>query len=820
MNILRQAILIIFCFSTTSIVFSQTAKKQAQAFRTDTPPHIDGFLNETVWNFALPAEDFYQYDPYNDRMAAFDTEVRFLYDDKALYIGAMMFDPSPDSILTELGFRDADHLNSDYFSIDISTYNDGLNSVLFEVMASGVQMDAKMTNDDDDVNWNAVWKSDVKIVENGWSAEVMIPYSALRFPEKDNQTWGLNIWRHIRRVRETDSWNFVDKKVAGVGKQAGELVGLQDISPPLRLSFTPYVSGYLEKLAREKDWGYSFNYGMDLKYGLNESFTLDMTLIPDFGQVQSDDEIYNLTPFEVYYEERRPFFTEGTELFEKGDVFYSRRIGAKPELYDAVSDSLKEGETISENPSKTKLINATKFSGRTNKGLGIGIFNAISATTFATITDSAGNSRKIETQPFTNYNMVVLDQNLKNKSFLSFYNTNVYMGKNHYTANVTGTEFQLYNKKTTFALSGMFNLSQKYNPTNAPDLGFLYHYNLSKTSGKFRFSLSQHVESDTYDPNDMGYLKANNQYTSAIALNYNFYDPFWKLLWWYSRMSIWYDNLYVPRTFTEFGYWINSTATWTNHLTTNLEFEMLPVESHDYYEPRTEGRYYTRPPKWELGTFLSPDYRKVFIVDVQAGIENSNEYDQFAWRVNLAPRWRVNDNLTFRFNCGTDISKNDIGYVAKIPGQISNDIIFGRRNLTNVENVLQTSYIFTEKLALDFRLRHYWLKAIYDKYYLLTGDGKLDQTDYAENNDFNFNAFNIDMILRWEFAPGSELAFSWKNSVLQTDDSEAMQTYFSNPNDIAEYFDNLGTTVGSPADNSLSLKLLYYLDYAYLKKRK
>jgi len=819
MNFVRIFILTILSFSFTSTILSQNPKKQIPALRVTDPPVIDGHLNEEDWQLAQPATDFFQYDPYNDRKATCNTEVKFLYDNKALYIGAMMFDSSPDSILTELGFRDADHLNADYISVDLSTYNDGLNSMLFQVSAAGVQMDAKMTNDDDDVNWNAVWKSEVKILENGWSAEIMIPYSALRFPEKDKQTWGLNIWRHIRRTRETNSWNFVDKKVAGVGKQAGELVDLTNISPPLRLSFTPYVSGYVEKNADQNDWGYNFNYGMDLKYGINESFTLDMTLIPDFGQVQSDDEIYNLTPFEVYYEERRPFFTEGTELFEKGDVFYSRRVGDEPDGYDSVSDSLKEGEEITDNPAKTKLINATKFSGRTNKGLGIGVFNAISAATFATITDSLGNTRKIETQPFTNYNMVVFDQSLKNKSYISLYNTNVYKGKDYYTANVSGTEFQLYNRKATYAVSGIFNLSQKYNPSAPTDLGFLYNASLLKTSGKFRFSLNQHVESDTYDPNDLGYLQANNQFTNAASLTYNFYDPFWKLLWWYSSLSVWHEQLYAPRTFTEFGMWLNSTATWTNHLTTNLEFELLPVESYDYYEPRSDGRFYVRPPKWELGSFISPDYRKALIVDIQGGIESSQEYGQFGWKLNLSPRWRVNDNLTFRLNVGTENAKNDIGYVETVNGEIADDIIFGRRNITNVENILQTTYIFTEKLALDFRLRHYWLKAVYDQYYLLGQDGYLQDTDYSENNDFNFNAFNIDMIFRWEFAPGSELAFSWKNSVLQTDDSEAMQTYFSNPNDIAEYFDNLGTTIGSPADNSLSLKLLYYLDYAYLKKK-
>ncbi len=801
--------LVLLCFAT-GITAQEINKKQLEAWRTHEEPTIDGLLNEPQWQQADAGTNFFQYDPYNGPPATEKTVIRVMYDDVAIYIGAMMFDTAPDSILTELGFRDSEDLNADYILFEISPFNDGLNASQFGLTASGVQYDAKSYSDDADEGWDAVWESKVQLLDNGWSAELKIPYSALRFPETATQTWGFNAERSIRRKREIDTWNFINKKISGKTKQAGELTGLHNIKPPLRLSFTPYVSGYLEKNASAGSWDYTFNYGMDLKYGINESFTLDMTLIPDFGQVQSDDQIYNLSPFEVYYEERRPFFTEGTELFDKGDIFYSRRVGDQPEGYGAVGDSLHEGEFITENPAKTNLLNATKVSGRTNKGLGIGVFNAISGATYATVSDSSGKTRRILTQPFTNYNMVVLDQNLKNNSYLSFYNTNVYKGRDHYTANVSGTQFRLYNKSASYSVYGQFNLSQKYNPGDKTDLGFMYNVKLDKTSGRFRFGLSRYVESDTYDPNDLGFLQANNEVNHNLDFSYNFYDPFWKFLNLHNSITIYHSSLYAPNNFVEFGVAASSRGTFRNHLSLGFDLWVRPGDEHDYYEAREPGRVFIRPPEWSVGGFFSPDYRKAFIVDGNLDYERSAEYNRTNWSVRLAPRWRINDRLTLRLSSSYDMESNDIGWVDTYTDFGASDIIFGRRDLQTVENIIKTTYIFTNKLALDFRLRHYWLKAIYSRFYKLSQDGYLLDTPYDENNDFNYNAFNIDMIIRWEFAPGSELAVAWKNAVLTYNESVITN----------RFFDNLRNTIESPSDNSFSIKLLYYLDYLYLKKRK
>ena len=240
--------------------------------------------------------------------------------------------------------------------------------------------------------------------------------------------------------------------------------------------------------------GATYNGGLDLKYGINESFTLDATLVPDFGQVRSDDQVLNLSPYEVKFNENSPFFMEGTELFSKGGIFYSRRIGSKPNGYDNAYDQLDANEVVTSNPSESTLINATKISGRTQSGLGIGIFNAMTRNMHATIKDTLSEDiREVLTGPFTNYNMIVVDQSLKNNSYVSFVNTNVRRNAEkddyYYTANVTATDFRIQDRSRQYSISGKAALSQKYYDNADTDLGHM----LELRMGKDRWSIKSTV---------------------------------------------------------------------------------------------------------------------------------------------------------------------------------------------------------------------------------------------------------------------------------------------------------------------------------------
>jgi hypothetical protein len=802
-------LLLLISLLMASIAYSQAVvKKELKALRISSKPKIDGDLSEECWQVADVAKDFVQYEPYNGTTPTFPTMVMVVYDDNSIYIGAVMYDSEPGKIMHELGPRDSDELNADAFLVSLSPYNDGLNNFDFFLYASGVQADVKNFSTGSDVSWDAVWKSEVSITEEGWVAEIEIPYSALRFPKMEQQLWGLNFARVIRRIRETSHWNFVDKKNNGVLNQAGVLSGIENISPPLRLSFEPYLSSTFSKEPPENTWDFRFNGGMDLKYGINESFTLDMTLIPDFSQVPSDDQVVNLGPFETYYSEKRQFFTEGVELFSRGDVFYSRRIGSQPMGYDAVQTEYFPGNII-ENPEQTRLLNATKLSGRTSDGTGLGLFNAFTAPSYATVRDSNGVTHNVLTQPFTNYNMLVADQTLPNNSYISLYNTDVYRGTSEYTANVTGTEMNFRDRKNRISASGMVNVSQKYIPDKPSEIGFLYEAALEKISGNANYGLFQKMISDTYNPNDLGYLESNNEFENGAYFSYDIYDPFWVILDIHNEVSVEYEQLYAPREFTGLDISFENRTQFKNNLTIGLEADLSPVERRDYFEPRNEGWFVKYPPSYSIGFFYSPDYNKTFVVDVFPGISWASEYNQRGYHLMVSPRYKANDHLFMVLTALYSKSFNNIGFVTDSIENNELKIIFGKRDLENITTTLSINYTINPKFSFSCRVRHYLFKADYDQYYDLGQDGSLTPDSYNGNDDFIYNAFNIDTYFTWLFAPGSELVLAWKNAI-----------YTSEGLPADSYFNELANTLEAPASNLISLKILYYLDYQYFRKLK
>jgi len=793
--------------------FSQDVKKNVSAVQISEQIKIDGILDEPVWEGVPAAEDFIQQRPYNGASASLPTQVKFLYDDSGLYVGAIMHDPSPDSILKQLGLRDSDNLNADFFTLMLSPFDDGLNAFAFRVYASDVQTDYKVSSESDfntDVSWDAVWQSKARVNETGWIVEMKIPYSALRFSKQEIQTWGMNCQRDVRRTRELSSWNFIDAKVQGVVNQSGLLQGIQGIKPPLRLSLTPYVSGYVEKNPDNKEWQFSYNYGADLKYGISQSFTLDMTLIPDFGQVQSDDQIYNFSPFEIHYSEKRQFFTEGVELFDKGGVFYTRRVGNTPEDYNEVYDQLDNNEVVQENPTQTRLINATKVSGRTSKGLGIGIFNGISANTWATVRDTiTGEKRRMLTQGFTNYNMLVVDQALKNNSYFSVLNTNLYRADNGYSANVTGIDFKFANNSYSHAVFGNAFVSQKYYAHDAPEFGYAFNWTAAKISGNFQYGYRMEVQNDTYDPNDMGFNQQNNKFENEITLEYNIYEPFWKLLDWYNQVSIQYNTLYAGLNYTSLIFSGSSRVNTRKYLTLSVGFDIMP-DAYDYYEPRVDGWKYCSPGYLAFEAFTSSDYRKKLALDTRLTVAYSSRYLTSYYKLNLSPRYRPTDRLFFTYSFSIDHLNNDVGYVMdSLSNTGSQVILFGRRDVQTITNVLEGNYMIRSNISLNLRLRHYWVWAHYLSFYQLRPDGFLDPADYSGNPDVDYNSFNVDLSFIWDFAPGSQISFVWKNAIYTQDNQIDYR-----------YFRNLNNTLSSPATNSFSIRVLYYIDAMYFKKKR
>jgi hypothetical protein len=809
---------------------SQTTPKQIPAKRTTSSIKIDGNPDEAAWKEAVPATNFIEWRP--DAGKAEDstnrTVVYFLYDNTSVYIGGYCHERTKDSVSKELVGRDVVGVN-DFVGVILDTYNDKINAVGFYVTPYGEQFDAKYSeNGNEDPSWNSVWDSEAKVHEDGWSFEMRIPYSALRFSNRANQTWGLNITRRRNKTGQQYMWSPVDPKVNGFVNQEGLWTGIEKIEAPLRLSLSPYFSAYLNhypyKTAGIKDWQSSVNGGMDVKYGISEGFTLDMTLIPDFGQVQSDNHILNLSPFEVKYNENRSFFTEGTELFNKGNLFYSRRIGSQPIHYYDVQDTtssyahVNADETILKNPQESKLLNATKISGRTKNGLGIGFFNAITKPMYAEVEDKNGNVRKIETNPLTNYNIAVLDQTLKNNSSVSLINTNVLRNGSDYDANVTAAMFNLNNKKNTYNWSGKFALSQLTNPTEKNTLGYSHNLGFGKTGGRWNFQLMQEVADDQYDINDMGILFNNNyvdhyfwtgyrwlkpgKWYNSIQVNYNAY---------YSRLFNNFTDQKIGSKFQSFRTNINANAQLKSLWWVGAFIGYLP-KGNDFYEPHQTGRSFRSTQRVQYNVWFESNAARKYYMNFNFFIGVGKLFNGRSPEFNFSHRYRFSDKFSLSHDFNYFTYTNDAGFYTKYyDNNTLQDIVFSRRNRRTIENVVRAKFNFNNRSGITFRARHYWSKVEQKQLYDLNADGTLTPTKHTNISieHQNFNIFNIDAVYTLQFAPGSFLNIVWKDEGF-LDDGDINHTYFKN-------FNN---TIIAPQNNNLSIKVIYYLDYLDFKKWK
>ncbi len=807
-------VLLLSCLLCTSGMISTAQEvKKMNAVRTESAPKIDGVLDDQVWSQAVAATDFAELRPVPGKIESRDkaTEVKILYDNSAIYVSARMFD-NPDSIARELVTRDRVG-NSDFIGIVFDTYLDRINGLGFYVTAAGSQYDAKysQTGNEDD-NWNAVWDSEVKIDKLGWTAEFKIPYSALRFANKDIQTWGVNMTRRRQKINQQSCWNFVDPKVSGFINQEGELHGIEKIKSPVRLSFSPYVSSLINNYPYNqpgvKNTTGSFNGGMDVKYGINQSFTLDMTLVPDFGQVRSDNQVLNLTPFEVRFNENRQFFTEGTELFNKGDLFYSRRIGSFPAYSRDVNSLLLNGETVKDNPGESRLINATKVSGRTGSGLGVGLFNAVTNRTFATVQSSLGQERRIESQPLTNYSIFVLDQSLKNNSSVTLLNTNVLRQGSAYDANVSAFLFSLNDKKNKYNVRGAAKLSHltSQGPADNGNTGFSYELRAGKQSGNFIWNYLQVLTDEKFDPTDLGFFNNNNFFNNSIYMGYNKYTPGK----WYNQFETWlqvfHSQRFKPRSYQSFntnmGVWAQLKNFWSGNINVNRQFG-----GNDFYEARSNGRVFHTPSSTGVNMRVNTNRAKKYSGGAYFSLRLRDQFHGVGYGTGFYQNYRINNKVSVGTELSVEPSYNFAGWLGQSSG---GEIIFSRYDRNTVESSLDVKYAFSSKMGLTMRARHYWSDRRNKEYYLLTPDGDLNNHSGGEftGSHVNYNVFNIDMIYAWQFAPGSELSLTYK------DVSEDYETL-----NREGYGRNFGRIIGQPQNNSLSLKVLYYLDYLQLRKR-
>src|SRR5687767_9557954 len=364
---------------------------------------VDGSLSETQWQSAQPLSAFTQLDPQEGRPATERSDIRILYDDDALYIGATLYDRQ--AVRGRLGRRDMSMSASDWLTVILDTSHDHRTAVGFEVNPLGVRRDQTRSPSSEDDSWEPVWEVETTVGDSAWVAEMRIPFSQLRFTGKSNLQWGLQVERQIARNQEFSVWSFTPRDQPGGIPRFGHLVGLSDLASGRRVEIMPYVVARAENIDRggnpfREDRETGGDAGLDLKYRVSSNMTLDATVNPDFGQVEVDPAVINLTAFETFFPERRPFFVEGSELFNFGtdgtnSVFYSRRIGRTPTLapdYD-----------LRDVPDATSILGAVKLTGRTAGGWAMGVLDAVTGEEKARFRTAEGENGSMVAEPLTNY---------------------------------------------------------------------------------------------------------------------------------------------------------------------------------------------------------------------------------------------------------------------------------------------------------------------------------------------------------------------------------------------------------------------------------
>jgi hypothetical protein len=452
--------------------------------------------------------------------------------------------------------------------------------------------------------------------------------------------------------------------------------------------------------------------------------------------------------------------------------------------------------------------------------MAIGFLNSLTLETYAEIEDTLSGAKRLEqTNPITNSNVFVIDQNLPNNSFVSFTNTNLTRAGSAYDANVSSVESTLRNKKNTYELHvhGSYSLKNGLDVRKeTPDdlKGGMGEVKFSKVSGNFTFQMLHYTESDTFDPNDLGYLQANNEQVNSATVGYNIYKPFWKLNKAWTNFSYARSNLYEPRTFTSNYVEGEFTAITNKFLYINLNYDAAPTRGFDFFEPRVDGMKFQTYKYFRGGIYLSSDYRKRLAIDAGTGYGSYENNGRYVYNWRISPRFRLNDKWMFTYVYSKQQHFNDLGFATFDAGAP----VFGRRDAISHTNVLTVAFAFNPVNSMNLRFRHYWGYSRYHEFYGLKEDGTLGSTNYtgfnSETNDFSaanrdFNSLTVDLFYKWIFRPGSEIIFAWKYAIIHEDNQIS--------SNLISDFDQ---TTQMPYTNSLSIRMIYFLDYRMLSKNR
>jgi hypothetical protein len=791
-----------------------------EAVRATSSPVIDGDLGDAAWQNAVEITGFTQMDPEEGKPAKEQTRVRIAYDHDAIYFGLVMEDSG--RVTPLLARRDSDLNNGDYARISIDSQHDRLSGAAFVVNASNVQMDMVLYNDIyNDTSWDAVWESATKIGAKGWTAEVRIPYSQLRFPDRPVHTWGFNVSRWTARTHESSRIVHTPKKESAFVSRFADLTGIEGIKPRRAFEIMPYGVGRSDfrtrvdnPLVRSSEHG--IDGGLDLKLGLTSSLTLTGTINPDFGQVEVDPAVLNLTQFETFFPEKRPFFTEGANVFDFGTgpadsrwgfnmrfptFFYSRRVGRSPQ--GAVSAQYADA------PGETTILGAAKVTGKIGDGWTIGVLDAVTQSesgTFGSVRILSDGKREIDqwkadVEPMTNYLVAraTKEYGKDSRAGFMFTSTNRRLSgdleeslrADAYFGGIDG--YTLFRKKswifewlaggslvegTENAIAATQQSAARYyqrpdaghvdlDATRTSLDGYVGRVMLGRQSGKWRPNFQVQALSPGFEINDVGFLPRVDQVTSHAVLQYLDTDvkEHWReLSTWVSKYQNWNFDGDLTSNGVAFGSYMQFKNYWWTEAWGGVRANAID-------DQRTRGGPTVMGPgNVYAGLDIGSDSRKNFSFDVWTEMIDANDGgDQrwYGWSVTYRPSSAIRVSLSPRYGettTGTQyVATRNAPDYAPTYGK---SYVFASLDQTQFDMGIRTEWTASARLSFQLYLQPFLASGDYHEFKQLVRprDDEYAPVDAPFDPDFNFRSVRGSAVVRWEFRPGSAMYLAWNEN--------------------------------------------------------
>ena len=802
---------------------------------------LDGELTESAWQRAPAVTGFRQREPNDGAAATYDTEARIAYDDTSLYVAVLAHDPEPAKLVGFRTRRDAGS-PSDWIRVLVDSFHDRRSAFEFAVNPAGVKQDAYWFNDaNSDDGWDAVWDVAVSRTPDGWRAEFKIPFSQLRFRPSESMTFGLAFVRQIGRLNETSTWPLLSKNASGYVSSFGELTGLRLDRSVKRLEMVPYVVGDVtsqpvaagDTLTKGTDPDASL--GLDLKYAVKPGLTLTGTVNPDFGQVEADPAVVNLSAFETFFAERRPFFVEGSGIFRFdtdcndgscSGLFYSRRIGRAPRGEPDVPDG-----GYASAPTQTTILGAAKLTGKIG-AFSVGALNAVTADEDAIIADGLNRTRQT-VEPLSSYSVVRARREFANQSTFGFIVTAANRNLDDPTRFLPGQAYTSgadwdWRVGKRYAIQGYFAGSSvrgeaeairelqesnvhsfqrpdathlEEDPTRTSLDGYGAQIALSKIGGqRVRFNSNFAVKSPGFDTNDIGFMQRADTRNMSNWMQWRHEKPNKVLRSFRYNLNQWAGWNYGGDRLSLGGN-VNAHALFANNWATGVGVTMNAPPFDDRATRGGPGAY--RNSQRSMWWYLSSDERR----RVSAGVNMFRSTDGLGTTYrDLSPEVTYRPSSFLSVSGGLSLTRN-IDQSQWI-GEDNGHYVFGLIDQKTVGITTRVNYTMSPRLSLQIYAQPFVSAGDYSNFKELV-DGRTKSYgdrfapyDYQSNPDFNYRSFRTTNVLRWEYRPGSTLFVVWQQG------REATLDYgtFDAQRDLGGVFD-------APATNVFLVKWAYWLNF-------